>query len=135
MYTIVSGDDDSSDDEFGAFNTLFATNHKFYGFMDYFVSFGSAAGMGLRDLAVSLGVNASEALRLKIDVHHFTADQVPDGFDDVFGQEVDVTGVYKYNSAFSFTIGLSAFAPGDLMDIMRGEDTAFWAYLMTVVNL
>jgi len=135
LYTIVSGDDDSSDDEFGAFNTLFATNHKFYGFMDYFLGFGSAGGMGLRDLAVSLGLNASEALRVKIDVHHFTADQVPSGFDDVFGQEVGVTGIYAYNSAFSFTGGGSAFFPGEIMDITRGEDTAVWAYLMTVVNL
>ncbi len=135
LYTIVSGDDDSSDDEFGAFNTLFATNHKFYGFMDYFVSFGGANGPGLRDLAVSLGVNASDALRLKVDLHHFTADQTPAGVDDVFGQEVDVTGVYRYNSAFSFTIGVSAFVPGDLMKVKRGDDTAFWFYLMTAVNL
>jgi len=44
LYTIVSGDDDSTDDTFGNFNTLFATNHKFYGFMDYFLSFAGPFG-------------------------------------------------------------------------------------------
>ncbi|GMQ81874.1 MAG: hypothetical protein BMS9Abin05_1311 [Rhodothermia bacterium] len=135
LVTLVSGDKDAADNERRAFNTLFATNHRFYGFMDYFVSFGSPAGIGLRDYSLSLALNPSEALRVKVDIHQFMADQVPAGADDEFGQEVDVTGVFKYNEAFSFTIGASAFTPGDLMKSSRGDDTAFWAYLMTVVNL
>ncbi len=35
-YDYLSGDDDPGDDEIGVFNTLFATNHGFYGFADYF---------------------------------------------------------------------------------------------------
>ncbi len=134
LFTIVSGDDDFGDDEYGAFNTLFATNHKFYGFMDYFLNFGGSDGIGLTDLAVSLGMNPSELFRLMVDVHHFMADQVPAGANDTFGQEVDITGVYRYNRAVTFTVGLSAFFPGDLMG-NRGDDTGLWGYLSTVVNL
>ena len=50
LFTLVSGDDDALDGDINNFNTLFATNHKFYGFMDYFVGAGSFAG-GLQDVA------------------------------------------------------------------------------------
>ena len=103
--------------------------------MDYFLSFGSAAGVGLRDFSVSAAFNPTEAFRLAVDLHKFFGDQVPSGVDDDFGNEIDVTGSYRYNEAFSFTIGVSMFTPGDLMKSFRGEDNAFWAYLMTVVNL
>ena len=135
LVTLVSGDKDSADDERSSFNTLFATNHKFYGFMDYFLNFGSPTGTGLRDYSLSLSMNTSNAVRVKVDVHHFMADQLPTGINDVFGQEIDVTGAFRYNEALSFTIGVSAFFPDDLMKSFRGDDTAFWAYLMTAVNL
>ena len=40
LFTLVSGDEDPTDGDIGNFNTLFATNHKFYGFMDYFIGPG-----------------------------------------------------------------------------------------------
>ncbi len=133
LYTIVSGDDDATDDEFGNFSTLFATNHKFYGFMDYFLGFGGPHG--LRDASLSVGFDASDRLRVLVDLHQFTADQEQATGGKTFGQEVDVTGIYSYNSAFSFRVGLSAFTPDELMESMKGSgDTAFWGYLMTIVN-
>jgi len=132
FYTIVSGDEDPADGEFGNFNTLFATNHKFYGFMDYFLGFGGPSG--LRDAGLSVGFNVSDPFKVMVDVHHFTADQEQADAGTVFGQELDVTGIYAYNSAFSFRVGLSVFSPDELMEARFGEDTAFWGYLMTVVN-
>ncbi|HUH12859.1 MAG TPA: alginate export family protein, partial [Longimicrobiales bacterium] len=37
-YDRLSGDDDPLDDEVRVFDTLFATNHKFYGYMDLFTN-------------------------------------------------------------------------------------------------
>jgi Alginate export len=132
LYTIVSGDDDPTDNTFGSFNTLFATNHKFYGFMDYFVAFGGPHG--LRDASLSLGVNTSDLLRLVIEAHQFTADQEQATGGSSFGQEVDFTGIYKYSDSVSIRLGLSAFSPDELMKARFGNDTAVWGYLMTTVN-
>jgi hypothetical protein len=35
-YNFASGDDDPTDDRHGTFDNLFPTNHKFYGYMDFF---------------------------------------------------------------------------------------------------
>ncbi len=49
----VSGDDTSTTN-YEAFNTLYATNHKFYGFMDYFLNIPvHAQGAGLQDIIIT----------------------------------------------------------------------------------
>ena len=130
LFTIVSGDDDAADGDINNFNTLFATNHKFYGFMDYFIGAGSFA-RGLQDLGLSFGMKANDQTSISIDLHNFSAPQAPAGADDVLGNEIDFTVNHKYNSALTIVAGLSAFMPGD---DFGGEDTAFWGYLSTIVN-
>ncbi len=45
----LSGDD-GTDDDYNVFNTLYATNHKYYGFMDYFINLpNDTYGKGLMD--------------------------------------------------------------------------------------
>jgi len=132
LFTLVSGDEDAADGDVGNFNTLFATNHKFYGFMDYFVGSASFA-KGLQDIGLSLSVMAKEDLKLSLDLHQFSGTEVDSALDDVYGQEVDVTLNYKYNSAMSIIVGLSAFSPGD--DFAGADpDNAYWGYISTVVN-
>jgi len=132
LFTLVSGDDDATDGDVGNFNTLFATNHKFYGYMDYFIGAGSFA-RGLQDIGVSVSVMAKEGLKLTVDFHQFSGPEVDSAFDSTYGQEIDVTAVYSYNSAMSIVAGVSAFMPGD--DFAGADaDNAFWGYLSTIVN-
>jgi hypothetical protein len=130
LFTLVSGDDDPTDGDVKNFDTLFATNHKFYGFMDYFIGAGSFA-KGLQDMGVSIGMKANDKTSLALDLHNFTAPQSAAGLDTSLGQEIDFTLNYKYNAAFSLVGGVSAFMPGD---DFGGEDTAFWGYLSSVVT-
>ena len=130
LFTMVSGDDDPTDGDVKNFDTLFATNHKFYGFMDYFIGAGSFAS-GLQDIGLSASMKANDKATLSLDLHHFTAPERPTSLDTALGQEVDFTLNYKYNSAFSIVGGLSAFLPGD---DFGGDDTAFWGYLSTIVT-
>jgi len=130
LFTIVSGDDDAGDGDINNFNTLFASNHKFYGFMDYFIGAGSFA-RGLQDIGLSFGMKANDQTSVSLDLHNFTAPQAPSGFDNALGQEIDFTVNHKYNSALTLVAGLSAFMPGD---DFGGEDTAFWGYLSSIVN-
>ena len=131
-YTRLSGDDDPADGTVRTFDTLFATNHKFYGFMDYFPAL--AGPYGLQDAFVSLGASATERLRLALDAHHFAAAVEPAGGRGVFGQELDLTAGYRYNGALGFQAGASAFFPGALTEAAVGDATTYWLYLMTTVT-
>ncbi len=130
LFTLVSGDDDPADGDIKNFDTLFATNHKFYGFMDYFVGAGSFA-RGLQDVAATVTMKTNDKTSLALAVHHFTSPQAFSGVDGTLGQEIDFTLNYAYNKAMSIVGGVSAFVPGD---DFGGKDTGFWAYLSTIVN-
>lgn len=52
-YDLLSGDADPNDGDTKVFDTMFATNHKFYGFADMFLNISvHTGGQGLQDLAV-----------------------------------------------------------------------------------
>ena len=71
-YDYLSGDDDLGDDETKVFDTLFATNHKFYGYADFFLNIPAhTAGRGLRDMALKLKRTLRPGLSLGLDVHTF----------------------------------------------------------------
>ncbi len=71
-YDHLSGDEDPDDDEIGVFNTLFATNHAFYGLADYFLNIPvHTGGLGLKDASVKATFNLSPKTSLKADLHNF----------------------------------------------------------------
>ena len=132
-YDVVSGDDPTTaDDE--AFNTLYATNHKYYGFMDYFLNVpANTKGAGLTDIVLSAGLSPVSKLSLKVDYHMMSTSQnVKEGND--IGSEIDFTGAYKYSKNLKIIAGVSIFTPGDIFKAWIGESTSTWGYLMTVYN-
>ncbi len=133
-YTRLSGDDDPSDDEIKTFDTLFATNHKFYGFMDYFLGIpGDTDSAGLQDLHVKTSVGLSESISLGLKGHHFMQAAAPGGGStEAFGQEIDLSLGYQFADPASVKFGVSTFFPGDAF--APDGDTAFWGYVMTSVN-
>jgi hypothetical protein len=87
-YDHVSGDDpDTADNE--AFNTLFATNHKYYGFMDYFLNIPSHAAENfdpivtttieeqLEDIIILNDLGEYETLTTSTMVEVVTIEEVP----------------------------------------------------------
>ncbi len=132
LYTRLSGDDDPTDDRTETFNTLFATNHKFYGFMDFFPGRLNPPA-GLQDAAFRLGFAAAPRWHLSADVHHFAmAADLPG--KTTYGQEVDLTARHRYNDHVTLVGGASAFFPGGVLTQTGQDDTAYWLYLMTVVT-
>jgi hypothetical protein len=133
-YTRLSGDDDPGDDDLGQFNTLFATNHKFYGFMDFFPA--TASEFGLQDTHLKTSVQLSEQVSLSADFHHFAqAESTPDRSLQTLGQELDLTATYRFAEPVRFTAGLSGFLPADAMERALGDDDpAYWGYLMSTIN-
>lgn len=134
-YEYLSGQD-ADDEDYKVFDTLYATNHKFYGFMDYFINIPvNTGGAGLQDVMAKFQITPHKKLTLKADVHHFlSAKKVND--ENSYGQEVDVTAVYRYHKVLDFTLGVSVFAPGELMEAKFGgnDDVAVWSYFMTTAN-
>ena len=134
-YDYLSGQE-VGDKDYKAFDTLFATNHKFYGFMDYFLNIPvNTGGAGLGDLMARFSIDPHEKFTVKADFHQFnSAKKVND--KNNYGQEVDLTLVYRYHKVLGFTFGVSMFAPGELIKARfdGSDDLAFWSYLMTTAN-
>jgi len=131
-YTRLSGDDNPTDNESQTFNTLFATNHKFYGFMDYFPSLSGSAG--LTDVELSVAASLSRAVRVKLGAHHFATAVSSPGVSSTLGQEIDVSATYLGLDAFQITAGASMFVPGDILETTLGSDATYWLYLTFMVS-
>ena len=151
-YDQLSGTEDSdvSGNDYGTFNTLFDTGHKFYGLMDLLSGAGNGtSGLGLTDLAIKASIQPMDKWTLKADYHWFGSEVDPSSnatvragvnagtpaiganTDEDIGQELDVTLVHKYNANTVISAGYSVFNTEQLYDELnsaRGH-TAQWAYL------
>jgi hypothetical protein len=135
---ILSGTEQTAggNDKIGYFDPAYGTNHKFYGFMDYFINIpANTRSLGLHDFYLTTGFTPAESkFSGNIWLHYFTSNQkLVD--QSLFGQEIDLTLSYNFMRGTSLTWGGSIFLPGDLMKtFFRStavrEDPAFWTYVM-----
>jgi hypothetical protein len=140
LYTRTSGDESPKDQNVGTFNSLFATGHKFFGYMDYFP--GVLSEYGLQDFALLTSLNITGSVSCTADFHHFALERAAMLTEDPgekvhkrsVGQELDLTTTVKYNANFSFIVGASAFVPDRVMRNARGSATTYWVYVMTQVS-
>lgn len=128
---------------FQAFNTLYATNHKFYGFMDYYLNVPSdSRGGGLQDYFINFNYQISEKTMVKLYYHQFlTANKVYDSrareLSKNLGGEFDLAFVYDVKSYLSLQAGASVYMPTSSTEIIKGGDkdkVSGWAWLMLNVS-
>jgi len=136
----LSGDDGKDATKFKVFNTLYATNHKFYGYMDYFLNIPKHTfGLGLMDVHVKTTFKAAKKLNFALEYHLFNANEdytlVNGSTSKNFGSEIDFTLAHKYSKNVKFVGGFSFFTPGDIFKEKKGKDNSTWTYLMAIVNL
>lgn len=137
----LSGQDAGSSD-YTAFHTLYATNHKYYGFMDYFLNIpGNTNGLGLQDIIAQVSLVPVEGLSLAVDLHLFSTASDPAEFtgmenkDQAIGTEIDITAKWTVAKAVGMTLGYSMFSGAADRVVLAGTtDATNWAYLMTTVN-
>ncbi len=137
---IASGDDNTADDDFKSYSSLYGTGHKFFGYMDYFTSFpNDTYGLGLTDIIVKAGLSPINKLVLSLNYHLFNSIEdyklVSGTNSNSFGSEIDFVATYKYNDNVAFEGGAALFFPGDIFKEKRGKDNAAWFYLMAIANL
>ena len=140
----VSGDD-PNDADFQAFNTLYATNHKFYGFIDYFLNIPTDTdGGGLQDYYLNLNLKAGSKSTFKFFYHQFLlANDVPDMskpgemLSSNLGGEIDAVFVHKIASYAKLNVGLSFYFPNATTQQIKGGDmneTNTWGWMMLVLT-
>ncbi len=140
---ILSGNSVTDFSNNNTFATPFATNHKFYGYMDYFLNIpGDTKNLGLNDLYMSLNYSSEKIpLTASLMGHYFMSNKKNSADENSFGQEFDLTLKYQFLKEVALTWGGSIFLPGDLMkrnfNTANGarEDAAFWSYIMITTNL
>lgn len=152
-YDYLSGTSEQNiqKNEVGTFDTLFDTGHKFYGFMDHFLTVGVTAragsvladntrGLGLQDMALKLAMSPMEKVIFKADFHSFfTAESAYVGlatnsatFDNGglignshIGEELDLTLIHKYNANTTLSLGYSHFFADALnQDLLLSQGAA-----------
>lgn len=125
-YDHLSGDDDPTDGDITFFNTLYATNHKFYGRADMavFGQGGMADGRGLQDIALKAAFKPVKKLKVNLDIHHFMASD-PQGGDSAIAQEVDLWAGTKLADNLSLGAGAAMW-----LSAVDGADNDMWGFLM-----
>ncbi|HLB00735.1 MAG TPA: alginate export family protein [Bacteroidota bacterium] len=133
-YEFLSGTAPGETD-YRSFEPLYATGHKFHGFMDYFINIPAQTGnLGLRDILGKVMLNFSDRAGASIWYHRFNLAEKGGGGDDL-GHEIDITGTFRYSPAVSFEAGFCAFLPGEVMRArFAGSDAGLWGYLATAVT-
>lgn len=131
-YDYLSGDDTPGDGSSKVFDTMFATNHKFYGFADLFLNIPAhTAGEGLQDFAVKGSLQARDDVTLGLDLHSFRLANPVGTTTAHLGEEIDFTITHRYSKNLGITGGLSVVIQGDgLADIGRLTENMTWGYLM-----
>ena len=149
-YNFASGDTHPADGDHETFENLFPTNHKFYGFMDFF------SWQNLHDARVTSSIKPLKRLTLTLDYHALWLADTSDYFYQVngaarrtggyginpdagnyVGSEIDVVATYAVTSWASAQLGYGHFFIGDYVkDTLtadRAEDADF-LYAQVVVN-
>jgi hypothetical protein len=127
------------------FNTLYATNHRYYGHMDYFLNIGpDTRNGGLTDLWLKFSRPVGKKARAGIDVHHFGLAQTVRDITDTLkysgtslGQEADLWFNWNYKTDINVKGGVSIFLPESDLELVRNvksRSNPVWAWLMISFN-
>lgn len=131
---LLSGDDDPGDSDVTTFDTLFATNHKFYGEADVFVNMPvDTANRGLADLGGALGFNLYDTFTGQLGLHVFSTMESRDG-PSLFGIELDTTIGIRPNDHYFFDLNYSIVVPGEALSSAESPLVESFVYFTSGVT-
>ena len=128
---IVSADDPNTDDKTENFRQPYGTNHKFYGFMDFFyVAPAGIEDRGLNDFFVKAKVPAGDKSALIAHVHYFTHPYATaENESGTLGQELDLIYNLNVSKAYNVKLGYSQFLADDNFNAVMADDFNNWVWL------
>ncbi len=156
-YSYASGDSNPNDNKHETFENLFPTNHKFYGYMDFF------SLQNLHDVRLMLTAKPTPRLSLALEGHLFwLADDrdnlyavngarrgaiaptpaggygLNSGYSKFVGGEIDLIAGYALTKFASLEAGFGHFFTGGYVNStfapVGGAQSANWVYLQTMLN-
>ena len=135
----LSGTEVDELEEDNSFAPLYGTNHKFYGFMDYFYVGNGHSNVGLIDYYVKTKFKVNEKSNLMAHAHFFnTAVDVKDfegkDADANLGTEIDLVYNLKLHEDVLLSVGYSHMLASETMEIIKGKPDGSnelnnWAWL------
>jgi hypothetical protein len=122
-----------------SFSTLYATNHKFYGYMDYFINIpADTKQRGLADPYLRLGMMPNKKIITTVDVHHFlSANENNLSSNKNLGTEIDGLLDIKPSSFINIQAGYSMMFATKNMELIKGgnkNNYNGWAFIMLKVS-
>lgn len=150
-YNFSTGDSDSKDGTHETFDNLFPTNHKFYGFMDFF------SWQNVHDLRLATSIKPLSSVTVSLDYHGFWLADTHDYFyqangaprtsggygihpdaGNFVGTELDLVATWTATKWASLQGGYGHFFVGDYvkdsLSSTGGATDADWVYLQMLVN-
>ncbi len=137
LYDRLSGDDEPTDATTRVFDTLFATNHKFYGSMDLFLNIPvQTSGRGLQDVGLESRYALTPDVSVALNGHLFSLSATSGAESARLGEELDFTARWAYAPGVAVTAGASYFSAQDAWTVVLGRegDHQGWAYVMLDVR-
>ena len=132
-----------------SFAPLYGTNHKFYGYMDYFqvgnpyAQPGNGLNVGLINTYQKVSAPLRENVNLNAHLHQFISqtdifDSQGDEMGGYLGTELDLILSWSPDPAATFTIGYSQMLATDTMIRLKGDGNLSksnsWAWVMLRIN-
>jgi len=107
---LLSGDANAVDGSYSAFNTMYATNHPFYGLMDLFLDPAAATkDQGLVDLLGVMTSQLNPTVALRTELHRYSLQA---GKTGEIGWELDAIVPIKLSQAATLDLGGGTFRAG-----------------------
>lgn len=143
-YDHLSGDNSEKAND-ACFNTLYATNHKFYGTMDYYLAIPKDTyGKGLKDFYAGAQYICGPKSSFQIDLHQFfiaspisEGDPAPETINENLGVETDLQFSYAIMNDVKLTVGQSIYFPtattGFIKSVER-QKTSYWTFVLLAVS-
>lgn len=141
----LSGNDMNIDNKTqNAFNPLYGTNHKYYGFMDYFYVGNHIGSVGLIDLNGGVIYKFTPDFTTRLAAHFFQSpgvitDASNNEMDSGLGTELDLTFAYKIMPGLSFSGGYAVMFATETMEVLKSVNTPKpfqdWAFISLNVDL
>jgi hypothetical protein len=158
-YAFATGDENPNDNTHETFDNLYPTNHKFYGYMDFF------SWQNIHDVRAIFTMKPHPSVSVALEGHLYwladTADSLYNaggvarttpgatvnggngyalnpGYSNFVGSELNVIVGYTVNKFTMLEGGYGHFFPGDYVDStwrnVGGSAGADWIYLQTVIR-
>ncbi len=143
-YNYGTGDENAADGDSETFQNLFPTNHKFYGYMDFF------SWQNVHNPSISFSVSPAKDITLRADGHLFWLADTSDAWyrangvtmvrpinsaaNSYVGAEIDLTATWKPKKWLAVQAGYSHFFAGDYPEATGASDDADFAYTSVTID-